>query len=97
MDMQDFATFLENFNLILAGISDLVKATQEDRGTPYLWSPLSPDTIVAGRLETVLNEVIIEKNNSIAVYALSMLTENYPVLCLVYDDLGDYYILQVGK
>ena len=97
MDMQDFATFLENFNLILAGISDLVKATQADRGMPYLWSPLSPDTIASGRLETVLNGVIIEKNDSVAIYALSMLTENYPVLCLVYDNFGDYYILQVGK
>jgi len=97
MDMQDFSTFLENFNLVLVGISNLVCAANVDPGTPYLWSPLSPDTIEPGTLEAVYNEFFIEGDDSIIPYALSMLSENNPVLCLLYNRMDYSYILQVGK
>lgn len=97
MDMQDFVTFLENFNLILVGISNLVGAAEADPGTPYLWSPLSPDTIEPGTLEAVYNGFFIEGDDSVTSYALDMLSEDNPVLCLLYNKMEHSYILQAGK
>lgn len=97
MDMQDFAIFLENFNLILVGISNLVSAAEADPGTPYLWSPLSPDTIVSGTLEWVHNTIVIEEDDNVTLYALNLLSEDNPVFCLFYNEIEHLYILQVGK
>lgn len=94
MDFTAYETFLENLNSITRGINNLIQKAMSHKNLPLVWSPLQPDFVEVGRLESVKVARGSANCNSIISFILQYIDEDNCVVELTYlvDDEHKYKV-----
>ena len=84
MDFEAYETFLENLSSIMRGIDNLICEAMSHKNLPLVWSPLQPDFVAVGKLESIKIELGNARHNSILPFVLQYLDEDNYVVELTY-------------
>ena len=84
MDFTAYETFLENLNSSVRGINNLIREAMSNKNLPLVWSPLRPDLVVMGELESVKVELGNASRSSIIPFILQYIDEDNYVVKLTY-------------
>lgn len=89
MDFEAYETFLENLSSVMRGIDYLINEAVSHQGDHLVWSPIQPDFVAAGELESIKIKIGNAHRNSILPFVLQHINEdNYVVelACSADDD-----------
>ena len=84
MDFEAYETFLENLSSITRGINNLICEAMSHKNLPLVWSPLQPDFVAVGKLESVKVARGSANCNSILPFILQCIDEDNFVVELTY-------------
>lgn len=84
MDFLAYETFLENLTSSVRGINNLIYEAVSHKNLPFVWSPLQPDFVAIGELESVKVELGNASRNSILPFILQYIDEDNYVVELTY-------------
>lgn len=94
MDFTTYETFLENLTSSVRGINNLIREAMSHKNLPLVWSPLQPDFVAVGKLESVKVARVNANCNSIIPFILQYIDEDNYVVELTYlvDDEHKYNV-----
>lgn len=97
MDFEAYETFLENLSSVMRGIDYLINEAVSHQGDHLVWSPIQPDFVAAGELESIKIKIGNVHRNSILPFVLQYLDEDNYVVELTYlidkhDEKPSFYL-----
>ena len=100
MDFTTYETFLENLNSVMRGINNLIQEAESHVGLPLVWSPIRPDFVAVGKLESSKAELEYTSRDSILPFILKFIDEDNFVVeltCVVDEyDKTPYFFFSIG-
>ena len=84
MDFEAYETFLENLSSVARGVDSLINEAISHPGHPFVWSPIQPDFVAAGELESIKIKIGNAHRNSILPFILQYIDEDNYIIELTY-------------